>query len=237
MFTGQPHLGKTDYSYSDEAGGFRQSRESKVQKNRIITRSQILSTQGSGAKVLEKSIMVSQIGSIRNKKSRLVTVRPVASEFTVWLEGKRYFSQMKIDEKSKSMKVHLESPEKKWTGVKEFKFPNGKYFCFFNQLPECLFNNYLLVKGSKYPNLKLDFFIIWDNYPFIQDLLTRVGGNLFSPASIKFEGEYRGQLRYSVEVDGQTIIYHFSKNYDFKSLAWITQGITIVPPGEEISED
>lgn len=234
MFSGEPREGKTVYSYTDESGRLKLTREAKTIKKTLVTRNQYFSPQN---KLLEKSVLVSQIGSIQSKKNRILTVRPEASEYQIWLDGKKYTSQMKIDEKSKSMVVSLDSPETKWKGTTEYKFPAGKYFCFFNQLAECLYKNYLLEKASKLQNQRFDFYIIWDGFPYIQDLYTGIGGSLFSSATLAFEGPEKKSFRYIIEVDGQSIVYTFSKSYDLEKIAWITQGIVMVPPGQEIHGD
>jgi hypothetical protein len=237
MFKGSPREGKTNYSYIDEGGTFKLVREFKNIKQKLVTRSQILDTKGSGSRVLEKSVIVSQIGSIKQKNSRLLTVRPLASEFIVWLEGKKYSSKMKINSQTKSMRVTLDSPEEKWKGSSEVKFPKGKYFCFFNQIPECLYHNYLLTLANEQEPRKFDFYVVWDSYPYIQDQLTRVGKSLFAPAFVKFDGVIKNHFRYIVEIEGQVVLYQFTKSFDLVKIAWISQGITVAPPGEEIAED
>lgn len=237
MMGGSPREGKTNYAYVDEGGTFKMVREFKNIKQKLVTRNQILDTKGSHSRVLEKSILVSQIGSIKGKNARLVTVRPQASEFIVWLEGKKYSSRMKINPKTKSMTVTLESPEEKWKGTSEVKFPKGKYFCYFNQIPECLYHNSLLSQAREQEPRKFDFYVVWDSYPYIQDQLTRVGKSLFAPASIKFDGVIKNHFRYIVEIEGQVVFYQFTKSFDLVKIAWISQGITVAPPGEEIVED
>lgn len=237
ILRGKPHEGKTTYSYADESGQYNYVRESKNIKQKLVTRSQIVDKKGSGAKLLEKSIMVSQIGSIKNKKGRLLTVRPQASEYTVWLEGKKYVSTMKINSKTKAMSVTLDSPETKWQGTSEVEFPKGKYFCFYNQIPECLYHNYLLTNASENEQQLFHFYVVWDTWPYIQELLTKVGKKLFAPASVKFDGENKGLFRYIVEVEGQEVLYEFTKSFDLVKVAWISQGITITPPGQEIVDD
>lgn len=236
-FRGSPTEGKVTYAFVDESGTYRMVREFKVVKQKIVSRSQILSTQGSGARILEKSILVSEIGSIKTPKGRLLTVRPSASEFEVWLEGKKYSSKMQLNPKAKSMRVTLDSPEEKWKGVSEVPFPKGKYFCFYNQLPECLYNNHLLENAFETKTQRFDFYVIWDSYPYIQDQLSQVGKNLFAPATVKFDGAIHGHFRYIVEIEGQVLLYQFTKSYDLVKVAWIAQGITIAPPGQEIVED
>ena len=237
LLKSEPSQGKTTYSYADVSGSYRLNRESRQIKQKLVTRNQLLDTKGGNAKVLEKTIMVSQIGSIKGSKSRILTVRPVASEFTVWLEGKKYHSRMQLNEKNKSMRLTLDSPDPKWQGQSEVKFPKGKYFCFFSQIPECLYHNYHLTLASENRNKRYDFYVVWDGYPYIQDQLTRVGQSLFAPAILKFDGEINGQFRYIVEVEGQMILYHFTRSYDLVKIAWIAQGITVVPPGEEVDSD
>jgi hypothetical protein len=237
LFKGEPRLGKNSYSYVDESGSFSFIRESKLLNQKLVTRNQLVDNTGSGAKILEKSVLLSRVGSIQTKNKRLLTVRPEASEYTVWMEGKKYFSRMQINPSKKSMTLFLDSPESKWKGNSEIPFPKGKYFCFFNQIPECLYHNYLLSNSKNGDGKKMNFFVIWDNYPYISDLLTAVGGKLFAPASVKFDGEINHLFRYIVEIENQVILYQFSKSFDLVKVAWISQGITIAPPGQEIAED
>ncbi|WPU65204.1 hypothetical protein [Peredibacter starrii] len=224
--------GKTTYSYTDVAGTYRIAREFKMVKQRLVSRNVLLSS-GSDNKTLEKSITVSKLGSIRSNKSRLITLRPEASEFSVWLEGKKYSSSMRINPKTKSMRVTLDSPESRWRGTQEIPFPKGKFFCFYNQIPECLYRNSLLQNAYDTKKKKLEFFVIWDNYPYLQDQLSHVGKNLFAPATLKFDGEIKNNFRYIVEVEGQIILYQFTKSLDLVKMAWIAQGITMAVPGDD----
>lgn len=231
--SGSPQEGKKTYSYSDVTGSYQYIREFKNIKQKVISRGQLMSTNSGVKKVLEKSIVVSQLGSIKANKTRIVTMRPQASEFTVWLEGKKYFSRMQINPKSKSMRLTLDSPEAKWQGTSEIPFPRGKYFCFYTQIPECLYHNYLLTRAFDEQKRKIDFYVVWDSFPYVQDQLTNVGKSLFASASLKFDGEIKKTFRYIVEVEGQVIIYLFSRNFDLLKISWIAQGISVVPPGEE----
>lgn len=225
--------GSTIYSYSDVSGQYRLKREVKIIKKKLVTRSQILLPTN---KVVESSIMVAQLGTIKNGKQRTFIARPMASEFTVWLEGKKYSSKMKLDTKTKSMKLTLNSPEKKWNGTSQIPVPKSKYFCFYSQLSDCLFALNMLEKARSQKGQTLSFVLVWDSYPYVQELLSGVGANLFTQASIRFDGEEKKRLRYIIEVDGQELIYQFAKNFSLVRVAWISQGITIVPPGEETQE-
>lgn len=234
--SGKPKEGKAYYSYLDESGKFLLVRETRVIQQRIVSRVQLLQSRNS-SKLLEKTILVSQIGSIKSKQNRLLTVRPQAADYEVWIEGKKYASSMRINPKGKSMRLSLDSPDPKWQGTSEVRFPKGKYFCFYSQIPECLYHNYLLRLARENEGESFSFFVVWDSYPYLQELLTNVGKTLFVSASVKFDGANSGLFRYIVEVEGQEILLQFSKAYDLEKVAWISQGITIAPPGQEIVED
>jgi hypothetical protein len=227
---------KQHYSFTDGSGKFVLSREHKTLKNKLISRTQISSNQGSSLKPLEKSIMVSQMGSIKENNKRVMVMRPFASEFTVWLEGKRYDSKMRLDAQSKSILVELNSPEEKWKGKSSIPVPKGKQFCFFSQIPDCLYHNSLLTKAKESAGGDMSFYVVWEGYPYIQDQFSGIGAKLFSPATLKFDGEHKSMLHFLVEVDGQNIVYHFSKSFDLVRMFWIAQGVSVVPPGEEIAD-
>ena len=228
-----PDEKKHQYLFIDGSGKFVLEREQKLIKSKLITRTQISSNQGSSQRVLEKSVTVSQLGSVKEKNTRVLVMRPLASEFSVWLEGKRYDSKMRLDIKNKKMLIVLKSPEEKWKGNTSVAIPKGRLFCFFSQIPDCLLRSQLLSKSLKAKSDLLNFYVVWDGFPYIQDQYTSVGSKLFSAASVKYEGEDKKILRFVVEVDGQSILYHFSKSFDLVRMFWIAQGISIIPPGED----
>jgi hypothetical protein len=228
---------KTSYAYVDEGGTYTFTRESKLLESKLVTRAQLLDTKGGKGRLLEKSVMLSRIGSIRSGRGRLLTVRPQASEYTVWIEGKKYVSRMQLVPARRAMRLTLESPEPKWRGTSEVPVPNGKYFCFFGQLPECLARANLLQNARNFEGRSFDFSLVWESYPYVQDLLTKTGQKLFQPASVKFDGEINGLFRYIVEVEEQVISYQFTKSFALVKVAWVSQGITVAPPGQEIAED
>lgn len=230
-----PREGKTFYSFTDVSGKYALNRETRFIKKRLVTRSQLIDLNTK--KVLEKSVTVSQVGTIQEGKSRVRTVRPMASEFEVWLEGKKHTAMMQLEPKKKSMAVRVDGPDTKIKGSSEISFPKAKYFCFYSQIPECLYHNQFLQRTYKNNDIALEFYVVWDSYPFIQEQLTGIGKGLFSVANLKFEGEVKKVLQFVVELEGQVIFYHFSKSYDLVKIAWVAQGITVVPPGEETSNE
>lgn len=234
--SGPPKEGRQTYAYVDGSGRFGFTREHKLLNKKLISRTQITETMGSTAKPLEKSIMVSQLGSVKTRKGRAMVMRPFASEFSVWLEGKRYDSKLRLDAKNKAMTVDLKSPEAKWNGRSSVPFPKGTQFCFFNQVPDCLYHGQLLEKAIENKGERQAFYVVWESYPYLQEQFSGIGSKLFAPAVVKYEGEQKSQHRFLVEVGGQAIVYHFSKSFDLVRMFWIAQGISIIPPSEEMSD-
>ncbi len=231
-----PDEKKREYLFVDGSGKFVFTREHRLLKNKLISRTQISSNQGSSHRILEKSVTVSQLGSIKENNHRVLVMRPLASDFTVWLEGKRYDSKMRLDIPNKKMMVELNSPEEKWKGKSSVAIPKGKQFCFFSQLPDCLFYAQLLSKSLERKDNISHFYVVWDGFPYIQDQYAFVGSKLFSPATVKYDGEDKKVLRFLVELDGQSILYHFSKSFDLVRMFWIAQGVSIIPPGEDTTD-
>lgn len=233
---GNPKEEKRSFGYHDISGKWSLSREHKLLKKKLVSRIVIAPNLSTTSKPLEKSVSVSQVGTIKGKRGRIPTVRPFASEYSVWLEGKEYKSLMKLDAANKSMIVDLDSPEAKWKGRSSLRFPKGDQFCFFTQLAECVHYNQLLYRAQASPEKPIPFIVVWDGYPYIQELYLGVGSRLFSSASLRFATEKQGVLHFEVEVDGQTLLYQFSKSHELVRMFWIAQGISILPPGEEVQD-
>jgi len=239
--SGLPHFGspkeiKRNYVYIDVSGKYRFTREHKLLNQKIVTRTQLTQETGDNSKVLEKSITVSQLGTVKKSDIRSLVVRPYGSEFSVWLEGKKYDSKSKLDQSSKSLEVDLQSPESKWNGIQRYPFPRDDKFCYFSQIPECLYHNLLLLKSIENPKETYGFTIVWDGFPFIQDQLNGVGQKLFSKAKISYEKSPKNEHRIVVEFEGQSVLYHFSKSFDLIRMLWIAQGISIIPPDEDVND-
>lgn len=236
LSTGKPTEGKSGYNFTDVTGTYRLNREHKVINKKLVTRTQLFSGAGS-SKNLEKSINVAHLGSIKQGKNRLLVLRPEASDFTVWLDGKKYSSNMRINTKNKTLQIKLDSPESKWQGTREVPFPKAKNFCFYSQIPDCLYHNMLLTRAMESKPQKMEFYVIWDNWPYMQEQLTNIGSEVFASASVSFEGPKQNTLRFLVEVEDQMLLYHFSKSFDLVRMNWIAQGITVAPLGESPPTD
>jgi hypothetical protein len=215
------------FAYRDVSGEFEIAREVKVAKQQLAGRTRIFSMGNEGERLLEKTFTISNVGSVKTRTGRSVAVRPELSQHTVWLEGKQYFSQLKLNSKRKTLEVLMQSPEKKWNGKKEIKVPKGQIFCFYSQLPECLVASRLTEKANS-TGTRVRFIIVWDSYPYHQEHFSGLKDSPFSMASLGRETANS----YLVEFNGQSISIHFSKDGMFARLLWTSQGISILPPAE-----
>ena len=229
----RPYEGKRNFIYIDVSGKYKLQREHKSVDGKMISRSTLASYDNKD-KVLEKSVTVSQLGTIKNGDYRSIVLRPLASDFVVWLEGTKNEVKIRLDEKNKALSVtEISSDGQKSSSI---PFVKGSEFCFYNQLSECLYQNNLLIKSLEEPGKEFPFQIIWDSYPYTQDLLSGVGKKIFSQAVLKYEGVKGNENSFQIEVEGQVMIYQFSKSFDLVRMLWILQGISILPPGEEPAE-
>lgn len=221
------------YVYRDVSGEFEYARETRKDKSKLATRTRILSSAGRGNKLLEKTFALSEVGSVRTKQGRVTAIRPTLAQHTVWLEGKRYFSQLKLLPAEKKINVIMQSPEAKWSGQKNLAIPQGRIFCFYSQLPECLLLSGLLSKVDKDRSARTNFYVVWDSYPYHQEHFNGLSDSPYSQARVVLEKRNKESNYYNVELADQVLGLHFTKAGDFIRMFWTSQGISLLPPGED----
>lgn len=229
-------MGKQIFAYNDVSGQLAMYRDTKMMKNKLVTRYQLSAPDDQLRRPLEKSIVVSEKGFVKKKNGKAsVVLRPLMSQHTVWLEGKKHFTQLKTLIKEKSLEITMESPEAKWTGVKKIKFPGGLNFCYFAQLAECIAHSGILDRITTNGSSRVPITIIWDAYPYLLDQLTNMGNSVFSQAQVYLDEDEKKLYRVGVDFNGQSIFYHFSKDGELVKMSWVGQGITIMSPAEAAS--
>jgi len=209
------------FLYKDPSGDYLLKREFFERNNKLQLRQQLLQLDGSSIP-LEKSITIANIGFSKKRKS--LSIRPQISQFSIWFEKKKYFSQMRINIKNKSLDLLLVSPEDKWNGKSSEKFIGGSVFCWFSQIPECLRRAKLLRKDE---SSQFSFVVVWDSYPYYTEQYQNISAKIFSKAIVKYDGVFKGSLKYNIQVDNQFIVYHFSESLKFEKMFWISQGISL----------
>ena len=225
--TGEPLLKyKKRYQLKDKAGEFLVERETgPLDKKRYATKYRVFN--GQTGKVLEQSVVISTPGALGKKLSIL---RPLRSQYNVWFEKKKYFSETKINTTTKKMDVTMKSPESQWNGMERKSFPRGTgVFCYFSQVIECANMTGFLSKAIGKNAGKMTFHLIFDGYPYFQEQYLNVPRSLFANAILEYDGKNsQSERRFSLKVGGTTIFYFLNSRMELIKMFWPNQGMSMV---------
>lgn len=181
----------------------KESRDNLKNKNQLVLKRQVFSSDDPEKKPLEKSIVISTPGSLK----KINVLRPLRSQYTVWFEKKKYFTEMKLDVKKKSLEVRMVSPEKQWNGVKHVSFPRGKgVYCFFSQVVDCVALTGFINEAVKREAGEMYFHLIWEGYPYFMEQYLNIKEEVFTRATFKYDGKTGdGHFRFTLEAGGQSL--------------------------------
>lgn len=220
------------YRYLDKSGKYIYQRQVLVEtdKKKISNLIKLYDPNRADNNVLEKIIVVSELGFVKKGKFAKTAMRPQISQYTGWFEGKKFASQIKFEPKKRLVNIIMESPESKWNGEKSVEIPRSKtVYCFFTQIPECVKYTNFIDKLKNEPRSRLPITIIWESYPYFVEQIEGIAEEVFTPAVFYFEGETpEGYLKFNLEVNGQVIFYQFNKKMELIKVLWVTQGISIL---------
>jgi len=212
-----------EFKLKDESGEYSLVREAgpgKENKTYVVKRK--LKTIGNQtSKIMEKSI------SISDKDEKELT--PKISQFSVWYNKKRHFSQIELNKEEKHLKVTWESPNPKYNGIKYYPLKKDKeHHCFFSQIIECARYLSFLEKSEKNESGSLKLQVIWDGHPFFQQQFVNFNTAVTSSAVLEYDGKNRkGQKRFSLKVENNSIFYFLDKKDRLMGQYWISKGLAI----------
>lgn len=220
---------KVKYDLAENTGKFVVYRESGLKKgaNQFVVKTQVFPENDDRKKILEKNITISRLGKL---KGNLTILRPEKSQHSVWFDGKKYSNDMELDVKKKQLIVDLSSPEEKWNGRKTFDFPStNTIYCFYSQVMECASVTGFIAKAKGSGYGKMNFYIIWDGYPYFHEQYLNLSGNVFSKATLEFdEIKSDGQLKLSLTTENQVIFYVLDKDLKLIKKFWVAQGLSML---------
>lgn len=221
--------GEERFSYTDKNGQFVVKLSSGFNKkeNTFFTKRILEVPNKDTDNVLEQSVALSDIGTIKKQKTIL---RPKLSQYNVWFEGKKYFSEIKINPLKKSIDVKMVSPETQWNGTKQIKLPSTKaLYCFFSQVVECAKTIGFLGEAIRKEAGIMNFYIIWEGYPYLNETFSDFPSELLSKAQLEYDGKTKeDERRFNLKVGGQSIFFVVDKNEQMKKMFWVSQGISMV---------
>ncbi len=218
---------KTRFKLTDKSGEFVVYRENGRSSSSFISKREVLPFDDDKSKVLEQGIAISKIGAV-GKNFKIM--RPYKAQYSVWFDGKKYQTNMSLDEKTRKLDVKLKSPEKQWNGTQSFPFPDSKsIYCFFSQVLECAAITGYFSRVLEKKRGQMNFYIIWDGYPYFQEQYLNVPNSLFSKAQFNYDGKNKlGDSRFSLKFGGQVVFFLLDKKNKFVKKFWITQGLSMV---------
>jgi len=219
---------KETFNYTDKNGTFKVFVESslgKKGKTYVTKRSmEILGNQKD--KILEKSIVMADLGTVK----KLPILRPRKSQYSVWFDGKKYFSELNIVPSKKAIDVKMISPEKQWSGNKLIPFPDTKEIpCFFSQVIECADITGFIKVASKKEEGSMKLLIVWEGYPYLNETFSDFPNELFSEATFEYDGKTKdSERKFNLKVAGQSIVFVLNDKNKMTKMFWVTQGISMV---------
>lgn len=215
------------YSLKDQSGDFIVNRESGYNsKKKIYIVKRKVYSKNNLNKEFEKSISISEYGYL--KKQSLL--RPKISQYSVWFEGKKYFTEMKIDIKTKSLVVKMKSPEEQWSGVQNVPFPKGTgVYCFMSQIIECVRATKFISMATSKGGGRMNFHLIFDGYPYFQEQYLNIPKTVFTNATFVYDGKAEnGERRFSLMFGEQTIFYFVNDKSELSKTFWVSQGLSMI---------
>lgn len=216
------------YNYSDKNGQFLAKSASAFDKKKktFYTKRTLEIPDRSTDKILEQSVVISSVGTL---KKITPILRPKISQYNVWFDGKKYSSELKINVAKKAIDVKMTSPESQWNGVKQIKFPNSKMAaCFFSQVIECAKFAGFIAKASEKKTGVMNFLVIWEGYPYLNETFSDFPSELFSTAQLEYDGKTKqSERRFNLRVAGQSIFYILNDKDIMTKMLWVSQGITM----------
>jgi hypothetical protein len=221
--------GEEHFSYTDKNGQYlvRLTAGFNKKENTFFSKRSLESSGEEGNKILEQSVVLSDLGSIKKKKNIL---RPKLSQYNVWFDGKKYFSEIKMNPIKKTIDVKMVSPESQWNGVKQVKLPSTKVlYCFFSQVIECAKTIGFLSEAINKETGTMNFYIIWEGYPYMNETFTDFPSQLISKAQLEYDGKTKeNERRFNLKVAGQSIFFVLDTHQQRKKMFWVSQGISMV---------
>lgn len=221
---------KSFYTVEDFHGKFHLSEEKGVMKNgKVYLRSSLFHDTLAENKVIEKIIVLSDSGSMRLGEKKLNVLRPKVSQYTVWLDGQKHFTQMKLIPEQRKLEVITQSPGL-GSAEETLAVPSHtQLLCFYSQVVDCLARTNFFSMAEKYKRGEAKLTIIWEGHPFFHEQYTNLPKEVFSEAVMRYEGkDSNGNSKYSLNTLGQNIFYLLGPSGRVVRKSWVSQGMSQV---------
>lgn len=218
------------FSYTDISGSFSLRRKVSYQRKRLFF--QRILYQDTFEKWVEKLRSISQVGGIYGESG--VYFRPLISQIELWMEGKKFSNQIKLNIKTKSLDIVSTGKSSKAQRTQVSLPTDVQLVCFFQELPECLkLSGVLRQFLAKERMGEVEFVVIMETYPFHDVLYSDLPNQAFFRAKISVGSDAlvdsKRETVLNVLMGDQVVNLKFQNNGNFLGLFWVSQGISMVP--------
>lgn len=199
------------YQLKDLSGVYKVNKRFYFKRNKVFLESKILNK----GKLVEKGLLV-----FLNDKNVGV---PIVSQVTTWINGTKYFTEVKSDNAKKRYVFYLEPSQEK----RSVNFVNSNRVCPFLMLDFCLEKSSILKKSDEVDFFETEIWILWDNFPLNKKIFSLNSYPLIQKALLSFEGIRNNKKRFTLEISGESISLVFDLNNQLEQLIWVAQGYSL----------
>jgi hypothetical protein len=212
------------FNITDKNGKYILERDSGLNSQKQLVLKQ-KTAQMTDDKIIEQSIVISTPGTL---KKTVPLLRPFRSQYSIWFEGKKYFTETRLDPGKRGIVLKLISPDKDWNGERFVELPKGTgAFCYFTQLIECVRFSTFIDQAIEKTSGEMNLHIIWEGYPFFQQQYPDMSEELVSAATFSYDGKNEnGEHRFSLKFQGQSIFYLLDDKLSLTKMLWVSQGLS-----------
>ncbi len=220
---------KVNHSFNlqDVSGEYKVFSEEGSKESRYYLKEIVYPKEKKKEDWVEKKTIVSFLRKIRSKKKEeIFQLYPSWAQNEVWIEGIKFFSQLKIDSKKKRVEEisYQGDKEKLSSFVQAFPDEKGVY-CFFSQVMSCGKVIGFLEKAIEKNVGKFHLYLLMDGHPFINEQYS-LPTELIFPAELIYLGSEKGErYRFSLQFSGETILYDLDEEMNLVKKVWVSQGL------------
>jgi hypothetical protein len=190
-----------NYEYMDKNGQFSLNKEGGIKDREFVLKTR-LSDQNQD---YEKVLLITNLN-----------FRPRLGEYIVYLDGRKEFTKMNVS-KNKLRLVSSSGEDR------EIDLPENTYF--YSSIPVAF--GPFMAKSIRKRKGETSFKMIWEGYPFYQEIYLGIEDEVIVDANLLFSGKVDELYRFTLETPSQTIFYLVDSSGDLVKQLWVAQGLAV----------
>ena len=173
------------------------------------------------SQVVEQIVTISKPLRMRNGVKVLF---PDQSESVAWFDGKKHKTTIKASKDNRILKVQYFDGTTNTVLNRSIEVNTKNVYCFYSQLIECISKTNFLNLSRKKKVGVMNFYIVWDSFPFFNELFLYSKNEIASRAQFGYVEEKNGEVKYQLNVDDHMMTYFIQDN-QLRKFYWSAHGI------------